>query len=49
MKTVRRFKRKVRALQAQKVGLPRERLALQARCHRLAASRLRPLEEKEPG
>lgn len=36
MKAVRRFKRKVRALQAQKLGLLRELLAAQGRCRRLA-------------
>lgn len=36
MKTIRRFKRKLRALQAQKAGLLRELLATRARCNRLA-------------
>ena len=36
MKPVRRFKRKVRALQAQKLGLLRELLAAQGCCRRLA-------------
>ena len=36
MKAVRRFKRKLRALKAQKVGLLRELIAAQGRYNRLA-------------
>ncbi len=46
MKAVRRFKRKLRALKAQKVGLLRELVAIQARYNR-AAVRAHAKDEKD--
>ena len=46
MKAVRRFKRKLRALKAQKVGLLRELVAMKARYKRTAARELARGERK---
>ena len=49
MKAIRRFKRKLRALKAQKVALLREMHFMQARYGRLATRLVPPGAKKQPG